>query len=629
MCGLAGFIGRQEFSSDSIEGMAYGMIDRLRHRGPDDCGVWVDDKMDVALAHSRLSILDLSAAGHQPMISSCGRYVMSFNGEIYNHLALRDEIDLVFGAYSWRGHSDTETLLEAFSNWGVEATLSKTNGMFAIALWDRAARLLTLARDRLGEKPLYYGWCNKVFLFGSELKALKAYPDFDAEINGGSLQLFLMHNCVPAPHSIYKDVYKLEPGTYAQLPADNPVLGRFEVKKYWSLADVAMRSQENYFGGTEDEAINILDSKLRSAVGRQMLSDVPVGAMLSGGLDSSLISALMQLNSDRPVRTFTIGFEESSHDESIHASAIARHLGTDHTELRLTGSDALSLVPNLPLVYDEPFADSSQLPTFLVMKLAREHVTVALSGDGADELFGGYKGRYIDAPNKWNYLSRIPLPLRRLVGMGLEVSTNEKLAEFGHRLLHANDLDDWWMHLSSNYKAQGLIKGANTASSILTNRIQWPRINHPLTRIMALDAMTYLPDDILVKVDRSAMAISLETRAPFLDKDVVEFACSLPMDFKVRGEQGKWIMHQVIDRYVPRSLIDRPKMGFAIPLDAWLRGPLREWAESLLRESRLEQEGYFYPAKIRQQWDRFLANKSINGSQLWAVLMFQSWLEQQ
>lgn len=640
MCGITGqFSGSKGHQLERTVAM---MAATLYRRGPDDGGVWVDEAVGIALGHRRLSILDLSPAGHQPMASSCGRYVIAFNGEIYNHLQLRGRLK----GQDWRGHSDTETLLACFAAWGMEKTLESAVGMFAVALWDRETRTLVLARDRIGEKPLYYGWQGDSFLFGSELKALKAHPAFKAEIDRGALALLLRHNYVPAPYSIYEGIHKLPAGTYLQLRS-----GQREVEPvaYWSLAEVAERGMASPFSGSDEDALDQLEQHLGAAVRKQMVADVPLGALLSGGLDSTAITALMQANSSRPVRSFTIGFDEREYDEATHARAVAAHLGTDHTELRLSGSDALALVPQMPSMYDEPFADSSQLPTHLVMKLARQHVTVALSGDAGDEMFGGYN-RYFLAPKVWRRLGWMPLPLRRAMGAGLTALPSEminrlagplarragiahpgdKAHKLGHRLRAMRSMDDLCVSLVSEWPdAESMVVGGFMPPNLLDERARWPRLADPVARMMALDGLTYLPDDILVKVDRAAMAVSLETRAPFLDRDLIEFAWSLPMHMKIRNGQGKWLLRRLLDRYVPGELVERPKMGFGIPLDAWLRGPLRDWAESLLAENRLRREGYLKPAPIRAAWKAHLAGQASYGYRLWSVLMFQAWLESQ
>lgn len=643
MCGLSGFWARSPTAMDSGS-VASAMADRLRHRGPDDGGVWLDPEAGVALAHRRLAIVDLSDAGRQPMASADGRWVVAYNGEIYNHLELRKRLEADGLAPAWRGHSDTETLLATVEAWGVQDALARSVGMFALALWDRRQRTLWLARDRAGEKPLYYGWQGETFLFGSELKALRAHASFGASVDRGALALLLRHGYVPGPHTIYSGICKLPPGSWLRLRHDEhharPVA-------YWSLAEVAERGLADPFPGSEVEAVDELERRLGAAVRSQMVADVPLGALLSGGIDSSLIVSLMQAASRRPVRTFTIGFDEKAYDEAVHARAIAAHLGTEHTELRLSAGDALGVIPKLPDMYDEPFADSSQLPTHLVMKLARQHVTVALSGDAGDEFFGGYN-RYFLGPSVWRRMERIPARLRPVMAAGLTAIPasllnramgpltrragvalpGDKAHKLGRRLRDVQGIDDLYVALVSDWPADELpVPRCPIPPNLVDDRARWPRFADPVARMMALDAMTYLPDDVLVKVDRAAMAVSLETRAPFLDRDVMEFAWTLPVSMKVRQGRGKWVLRGLLDRHVPRSLVDRPKMGFAIPIDDWLRGPLRDWAEALLDERRLASEGYLEPRVIRSAWGRHLRGEGSSGSRLWPVLMFQAWNE--
>lgn len=645
MCGLTGFWAPGADQRDA-EAIAESMANGIVHRGPDDSGIWTDADAGIALAHRRLSIVDLSAAGHQPMLSASGRWVLAYNGEVYNHLALREQLEGEGAAPAWRGHSDTETLLACIEAWGIERSLQASVGMFAITLWDRNERTLTLARDRIGEKPLYYGWQGDTFLFGSELKALRAHPAFNASVDRSALALLLRHNYVPAPYSIYQGIRKLAPGTFLRLAA-----GQRDVEPvaYWSLFEVAERGTANPFEGSETEALDALEQHLGNAVRGQMVADVPLGALLSGGIDSTLITALMQANSARPVRTFTIGFDEKQYDEATHARAVAMHLGTDHTELRLSGSDALALVPQMPAMYDEPFADSSQLPTHLVMKLARQHVTVALSGDAGDEFFGGYN-RYFLGPKTWERIRWMPPALRRALGAGLTALPattvnkllgplagragialpGDKAHKLGARLTGVHSIDDLYVSLVSEWPdPAGMVVNGHMPTNLLDERTRWPNLDDAVARMMALDGLTYLPDDILVKVDRASMAVSLETRAPFLDRDVMEFAWTLPMSMKLRDGKGKWLLRQLLDRHVPRALIDRPKMGFGIPLDDWLRGPLREWAEALLSEDRLKREGYLDPAPVRATWERHVRGEGSFGYRLWSALMFQAWLEQE
>ncbi|WP_287598325.1 asparagine synthase (glutamine-hydrolyzing) [Thermomonas sp.] len=638
MCGLAGFI--REFSrAEDLRSFSGRMAEAISHRGPDDCGVWVDSDAGIALAHRRLSILDLSTAGHQPMSSEGGRWIIAYNGEIYNHLEMRRALESADTAPVWRGHSDTETLLACIEAWGVEGTLERSVGMFAIALWDRERRELWLARDRLGEKPLYYGWQGDAFLFGSELKALRAHPAFNAVVDRGALSLFLRHNYVPEPYSIWQGIHKLPPGTWIKTR-----LGERNAQpvEYWSLAEVAEQGAASSFQGSDVEALDALERLLGNALQGQIVADVPVGALLSGGIDSTLITALMQTHSSRPVRTFTIGFDEKEYDEAVHARAVAAHLGTDHTELRLSPREALDLIPRLPDIYDEPFADSSQMPTHLVMKLARQHVTVALSGDAGDELFGGYN-RYTFLPKVWSAFGRVPAPFRS-AGLGLAacmpglIGSITGASHVGNKIGKvrrvfdgpARNIDDLYVTLVGEWEDPArMVIGGVMPPNLLDDRTRWPRLGSPVARMMALDAITYLPGDILTKVDRAAMAVSLETRAPFLDRNVVEFAWTLPMHMKLRDGKGKWLLRQLLDRHVPRALIERPKQGFGIPLDDWLRGPLREWADTLLSEARLRGEGYLDPIPIRRTWERHLRGEVSAGYRLWSVLMFQAWLESQ
>jgi asparagine synthase (glutamine-hydrolysing) len=626
-----------------------GMTRVIAHRGPDDEGQWIDEVSGVALGHRRLSIVDLSPAGHQPMTSASGRYVMVYNGEIYNHQDLRDSL----GAGPWRGHSDTETLLAGIEAWGLDEALKRTIGMFAIVLWDKEAGVLTLARDRLGEKPLYYGWQGQgrdaAFVFGSELKALRAHPAFANDIDRDALCLQLRHNYIPAPHSIYRGIRKLLPGHILQLPLRMVSAQEWpQSRAYWTVADAVRAGKENPFTGSDHDAVAELDALLRDAIRRQMVADVPLGAFLSGGIDSSTVVALMQVQSARPVKTFTIGFAEESYSEAAYARAVAEHLGTEHTELSVSPQQALDVIARLPMLYDEPFADSSQIPTFLVSQLARQHVTVSLSGDAGDELFGGYD-RYFKAQRLWNAIQRMPRPVRQGLG-GLLSGPTPRLAEgFGRllgtlsgdhawgfsvsrraailtALLHARDRGAFYLDFVSDWLEpnQMVIGGREPATALSNSEF---KLDDFVEQMMAVDTVSYLPDEILAKVDRAAMGTSLETRVPFLDHRVVEFAWRLPLSMKVRDGRGKWILRQVLDKYVPAKLIDRPKMGFGVPIDSWMRGPLRDWAETLLSESRLRQEGFFKPELIRRRWAEHLSGKCNWRYLLWDVLMFQAWLE--
>lgn len=653
MCGFTGFLEIPHRSSlEQMRGILGRMTDTLVHRGPDDHGVWVDENIGVALGHRRLSILDLTAEGHQPMFSACGRFVLVYNGEIYNYVQIRQALDRESPeiATVWRGHSDTEVLLAAFALWGVEETLKRSVGMFAFALWDRREQRLYLGRDRLGEKPLYYGWSGKTFLFGSELKALRAHPSWAGEIDRGALALFLRYCYIPAPYSIYKGICKLPPGTVItlNLQAPEPLSGP---QPYWSMRDVAEAGVARPFQGSAASAAVELEQLLKDAIHGQMIADVPLGAFLSGGVDSSTVVALMQAQSSQPVRTFTIGFNEADYNEAKEAKAVARHLGTDHTELYLTPQETMAAIPALPKLYDEPFADSSQIPTYLLSQLTRRHVTVSLSGDGGDELFAGYT-RYFWGRNLWNKIGWIPQSLRASLGQActsLSPRTWEiifeklgpvlpaqikqrhpadklqKLAE----VLSFESAEVLYHSLVSHWKDPGsLALGATEPSTPLTDRSQWAHLPDFTRRMMYLDTVSYLPDDILVKVDRASMGVSLESRVPLLDHRVVEFAWRLPLALKIRQDQGKWLLRQVLYKYVPRSLIERPKMGFGVPIDVWLRQPLRDWAENLLGESRLRQEGFFNPEPIRQKWAEHLSGKRNWQYYLWDVLMFQAWLEE-
>ena len=663
MCGIAGFI--ESGGSLILTKTIRSISDALLHRGPDDAGVWTDESVGVALGHRRLSILDLSAAGHQPMHSACGRFVLVFNGEIYNHLEIREQLAVgspqlagdkspvtSHQSLAWNGHSDTETLLAAFAEWGVEKTLKATVGMFALALWDRQERVLTLARDRMGEKPLYYGWQGDTFMFASELKALKAHPEFGAEIDRQALTLLLRYNYIPAPYSIYKGIRKLPAGSLLKLAVGSWQLAEDalpEPKAYWSLAEGAEKGQAEPFAGSDAEAVNRLESTLGDAIAGQQLADVPLGAFLSGGIDSSLVVSLMQARSSLPVKTFTIGFEESEYNEAGHAKAVAKHLGTEHTELYVSPRDALDVIPQLPSLYDEPFADSSQIPTFLVAQMARQHVTVALSGDGGDELFGGYN-RHTWSRSIRNKIGWLPAPVRHGMGVAFAsispagwdkingsfgrllpvrhrtVQAGEKIHKVARLLAVDSDAAMYRGLVSQWFDPASVVIGGSEPDMLQGLQATDEMFSDIEHRMMFMDAMTYLPDDILCKVDRAAMGVSLETRVPLLDHRVVELAWSLPLNMKIRQGQGKWLLRELLFQHVPHHLIERPKQGFSLPVDMWLRGPLRAWAEALLDEGRLREEGYFHPQPIRQAWAEHL-NGQNRQHQLWGVLMFQAWLE--
>ena len=653
MCGFAGFIGGQ-WSVQAFDPSAIlrRMSQQIEHRGPDSHGLFIDREATLGLAHQRLAIIDLSPAGAQPMVSPTQRFVIVYNGEIYNHLEIRHELERSSLTQPWRGHSDTETLLVAIETWGVGEALRRCVGMFAFGLWDRSNKELVLARDRLGEKPLYYGWSGsgaaRAFLFGSELKALSAYPGFEAAVDRDALTLFMRHNYIPAPYSIYQGISKLEPGCILTL-SNRSTMG---IERYWSGSEAACSGRANLLEISSEDATEELDQLLRRAVGQQMLADVPLGAFLSGGVDSSAIVALMQVQSSRPIKSFSIGFEDEAYNEAKHAKAVAAHLGTDHTEMYVTPAQALAVIPSLPQIYDEPFADSSQIPTHLVSKLARSEVTVALSGDAGDELFGGYN-RYSFTAKFWGRLSKVPPPVRRGLAAGLTTLSQQQwnaLAQFaqpllpksarirvpgdkihkGAGVLTSGSAAELYHGLISCWRdPENLVLGGTEPPTRLTGAMPELAGLNDVERMMALDLITYLTDDILVKVDRAAMAVSLETRVPLLDHRVVEYAWRLPLSYKIRAGSTKWILRQVLYRYVPKQLIERPKMGFGVPMGNWLRGPLREWAEDLLDEQRLKNEGYFDHAQVRATWESHVRGHVDNQYKLWPVLMFQAWLAAQ
>ena len=653
MCGITGFLGG-DFSPDTAGPIVDAMTGALAHRGPDATGRWLDAEAGIALGHRRLSILDLSPHGAQPMQSACSRYVLSYNGEIYNFARLRAQLEAeVAGLPAWHGHSDTEVMLAAISHWGLEQAVGRFVGMFAFALWDRRERTLILARDRLGEKPLYYGWLGKAFVFASELKALKHHPAWRGEVDRDALALLLRHNYIPAPHSIYTQVRKLPPGTWLTIKPSVARGGESpEPHVYWSARAGAERGTRNPLDTSASEAVQQLDRLLRVSVAGQMVADVPLGAFLSGGIDSSTIVALMQVQSTARVRTFTIGFPEAAYDEAHHARAVAHHLGTDHTELYVTPEEAMAVIPRLPAIYDEPFSDSSQIPTFLVAALARQHVTVSLSGDGGDELFGGYN-RYFWGRSLWRQVGWIPVPLRRAIAGAMVAlpparweALFNRLSPLLPRRLRERNPGDKVHKLAQILGVKGpealyhalvahwtdpaaVVLSAQEPATFLTDRSRWADLPDFTQRMMFLDTVSYLPDDILVKLDRASMAVSLESRVPLLDHRVVEFAWQLPLAMKIRGGVGKWVLRQVLEQYVPQRLVDRPKMGFGVPLDSWLRGPLREWAEALLSEPRLRTEGFFDPRPIRAKWAEHLSGRRNWQYHLWDVLMFQAWFEAQ
>jgi len=642
MCGIAGFLDRtRRRSAGDPETLVRAMGEALHHRGPDDGGVWLDPEAGLALAQRRLAIVDLSPAGHQPMVSADGNWVLVYNGEVFNQEQLRPELEA--RGVRFRGHSDTEVILESCAAFGVAATVRRLIGMFAFALWDRRGRTLTLVRDRLGIKPLYWGQQDGLVLFGSELKALTAHPGWQPEIDRDALTAFFRFSYIPAPHSIYRGIAKLPPGCLLELAEGAaPRLERF-----WDgRAVVAEAGRQRFEGWSDGEATDQLEALLRDAVRRRMIADVPLGAFLSGGVDSSTVVALMQAESTRPVRTFTIGFGDPAYDEAGHAQAVARHLGTDHTELYVTPAQVQAVIPRLGQWYDEPFADASQLPTYLVSALTRRHVTVALSGDGGDELFAGYN-RHALADRLWPRLARLPLGLRRVAGAGLRAlppawwdalgaalparwrprQLGEKLHKLAPLLGLAGE-SALYRALVSQWPEPGrLVPGGHEPQGLLWDPTLAAEVPELVERMQLLDLLTYLPDDILTKVDRASMAVALEARVPLLDHRVVEFAFRLPAHFKRRHGQGKWLLRQVLYRHLPPALIERPKMGFAVPLAEWLRGPLRDWAETLLDPGRLAQAGLIDPAPVRQLWQEHLSGRRNHQYQLWPVLMLELWRE--
>jgi len=647
MCGIAGIL-----TVGSVEASVLRrMIAPIAHRGPDDQGIWADPRAGIGLGHRRLSIVDLSPLGHQPMASADDRWMLSYNGEIYNHATLRTELEEEGLAPEWRGHSDTETLVACVAAWGLERTLTRAVGMFALALWDRKERILHLARDRFGEKPLYYGWTGGDFVFGSELKAIRAHPRFDNAVSRRALGLFASRTYVPAPFSIYERIYKLEPGCILTLSreaagrpreapiAEGPPEGGLRLRRYWSYLEVMRRGLSDPIAD-EAEALERLERTLAAAVSGQSVADVPVGAFLSGGIDSSTIVALYQKYSSIPVRTFSIGFEEAGFNEAEHAKAVARYLGTVHNERYVTVRETQDVIPLLPSMYDEPFADSSQIPTHLVSRFAREQVTVALSGDGGDELFAGYN-RHFAAPRLWKRLQMLPRPVRALIGPPLgqlppsvwNAAPGRRAPNFGAKIQKALRVAGSARSLDDVYDSF-LDEWSFEASPVLgpDGQGHWPGDGVDVLpgapgamRMMYRDAVSYLPDDILCKVDRASMAVSLETRVPFLDHRVAELAARLPLSMKVRGGKGKHILRELLYREAPRALFERPKAGFAIPVGEWLRGPLRPWAEELLEPRRMSQEGYFDARIVGRRWQEHLSGRRDSTAALWAVLMFQAW----
>jgi len=646
MCGIAGFWKNSaDQNSDWLSETASTMAKTLIHRGPDDSGTWVNPEVGIALGHRRLSIIDISNAGHQPMVSAGGRYVITYNGEVYNFHELRQQLEEL--EHRFKGHSDTEVMLAAFVQWGVEESVKKFNGMFALAVWDCRDRLLWLARDRIGEKPLYYGVQNGTLFFASELKAIRAHPQFEPKIDRNALASYLRFSYVPTPYSIYEGIWKLLPGHLIcfKSPA---VLSKSQ--PYWSLDNVMKHGSQNSFSGSENDAADELEKRLQKTVRSRMVSDVPLGAFLSGGIDSSTIVALMQSQSDRPVNTFTIGFHEQEFNEAVYAKKVVEYLGTNHTELYISPQETMDVIPKLPDMYDEPFADSSQIPTHLISALARKHVTVALSGDGGDELFVGYN-RYLHAQKRWRLIESIPIKFRKIISeliMSIPINVFEKtykgfeffvqgkprIPQFSEKLQKAaqtisvSDQNQLFKRLVSIiYMPERYLCSGTEYTSIIDDWSLRKGNSEFVSTMQKLDLLTYLPDDLLLKVDRASMAVSLETRVPFLDHDIVEFVMNLPLEFKLKDDQGKYLLRKILYKYVPKEIMERPKMGFTVPLGEWLKDSLQDWAYNLIDPARLNTEGYFKVDPVMQMWNEHLDGRTNWGHQLWNILIFQSWLE--
>lgn len=644
MCGITGFLEQGGLRRDWAVTLGV-MTDALHRRGPDERGQWADEAAGAALGHRRLSVVELTCLGSQPMRSDSGRYALVYNGEIYNFGELRSELSASGAVF--HGGSDTEVLLTGAEHWGILATVERAVGMFAFALWDRGEQRLWLGRDRLGEKPLYCGWLGATFLFGSELKALREHPAWRGGVDRNALAAYMRRGYVPGPHSIHPDIRKVTPGEVWEITPQSP--GEIRRHTFWAAGAALARARANPFSGRYEHAVDAVDAQLRATVGKQMIADVPLGAFLSGGIDSSLIVAEMQAQSARPVRTFTIGYSEEDYDEAAHARAVARHLGTEHTELRVTPADALAVVPHLPEIYDEPFADASQIPVTLVAALARGSVTVALSGDGGDELFAGYN-RYRWAPAVWGRIGAIPRAARSAAAgamMAVPARVWDRGLAAAQRMLHPNRRQrllgdkvhklagvlgarspaDMFLGLTSSWpEPTELVAGALEPAGSWDERVEQAGPRDFASRMMFLDTTSYLPDDILVKVDRAAMSVGLETRAPFLDHRMFDLAWRLPLEYKLDGRVGKRILRDVLGRYVPSALFERPKMGFGVPIEHWLRGPLREWADDLLSAGTLRSQGYLNVALVRRTWHEHLSGARNWQYRLWIVLMFQAWL---
>lgn len=624
MCGIAGFCNWGDDWQKNIE----RMNEQMYHRGPDDCGVWSTEDHRVVFGHRRLSIVDLSSAGAQPMTSHNGRYIIAYNGEIYNCDLIKERLLREHKVTGFRGTSDTEILLESIAAYGLEDTLKLAKGMFAIALYDKQEQVLSLARDRVGEKPLYYGFVRKdKFVFASDLNSIVALDGFDNEINSDVLEDYFRYGYIAAPYSIYRDIAKLEPGKILKIKSP---FNKYEISTYWSMKDVALAGQNAPFTGSYEEAVTELERLLRESIRGQMVADVPVGAFLSAGIDSSTVVALMQSQSSRKVKSFTIGMEEEKYNEAVAAGEIARHLGTEHTELYIREKDAKAVIPLLSGMFGEPFADSSQIPTYLVSKMTREHVTVSLSGDGGDELFCGYN-TYTSIARIWDKTNKIPCVIRKPASGILGIAG--KLGNAGMatraKLLGASGIEDMYLR-SEIGEGLRIVRKERSSTKCKTVMETYPSgfLKEPQHNLMLMDLLMYHPDDILNKVDRTAMAVSLETRVPMLDRDVVEFAWTLPLSYRKKDGVTKWILRDVLYRYVPKELMERPKKGFSIPLHRWLKEPgLREWAEELLDEATLERQGFLCVGTVRKIWSDYV-EKDIWRPQIWYILMFQQWLQE-